>query len=178
MRKGIRNLQNRLDREWYKTCHELQDEGYLFTEYHQLYFSSALEERSGKCIVPYGSEYANFAEIADDIDRRGFHFSLRLYDLLGWDVDISSVECYDFKAFADELEQLLYSEDVIMRTWKYKDSVIYPAPIYLWGHRDYGEVYKLDNRKSSFKKLEAVAQKIKDLAISHLTWDMLTEEAQ
>lgn len=187
MRKGIRNIQNRLDRDWFATCEELRDEGLIFTDEAEFIMDCPLDERSGRCIVPEGGKYTTFAEIADEMDRNGYHFSLRLYELFGFwgpgecKVDFSSVECYNFKAFTEDLAELLETEGVIMRTWKYKDSVIYPRPILVWDGRyegGYGKIYKLDNRKSSFKKLESVARKIEDLAISHLTWREIDDETE
>lgn len=186
-KKGIRNLQNRLDRDYRTTCDELLAEGLIFTDDVEFDLTSPLDERSKRCIVPEGGKWTTFAEIADEMDRRGYHFSLRLYELFGFwgpgecKVDFQSVECFDFKAFTEELAELLENEGVIMRTWKYKASVIYPRPILVWdGQYEgcYGKVYKLDNRKSSFKKLEAVARKIEDLAISHLTWCEIDDETE
>lgn len=188
MKKGIRNLQNRLDNDYYKTVAELEADGLVFTDCHHFNFSSYVDEESGRCITPYKERSTDFSAYDDEFEAYGYKFSLRLYELFDFwkpecKVDFSSIECWDFQKFADELNDLLESEGVIMRTWKYKASALLPAPVCVWdGWSDrwnlsvYGRVYKLP--KINYKKLEKVAAKIKKLALSHLVWDEVDDEQE
>lgn len=168
-------IADRLDEDYEGTCEALADAGYIFVDEEAFDYYSNLYERSGKCISTEGDKYNDFTALEDDFDRDGYHFSLKLYDLLGNNVDLSTVECYDFHAFVDELEALLDEKGVIMQTWKYKDCSLLPAPVKVWeGNSNYGDIYKKQFVHDYY--LENVANKIKDLAISYLVWCELEDD--
>lgn len=168
--RNLKNIESKLDKNFWDTCEKLKAAGYIFYDIDGFILASNLNEASGKCISTEGDKSNDFTALNDDFDNKGFYFSLKLTDLLGWDIDLSTVDCYDFKSFVDELEALLEDEGVIMQTWKYKACSLLPAPILVWeGSVYYGSIYKLPKIDTEF--LKGVAEKIKDLAISHLVWD-------
>ena len=182
MRQGVRNLRKRLENDHIGTIETLENEGYLVCEVDER-LNGVFCEASGSCITPNTQDLNTPSEW---LEKNGVNFKLDYYTLFGFDkdengdyVDWQSIECFNFQDFADELGDLLARHKCIMQTWKYKSCVIAPAPkevFYLneWGI--YVAVYKpvLFN----FKKLDKVIQEIKDLAYSHLHWEMTNDRKE
>lgn len=181
MKKGIRNLENRLERDWVGTVADLEHEGLLVYEFpYNGNLGDYLCEDSRSCITP--STQSNNDE-CDWLVENGVRFGLDYYTLFGFGedengefVDWNSIECFDFQAFADELGELLKKHNCIMQTHKYKECFIAPKPKCIF-HNGYIAVYR-PATSFNFKKLDKVIQEIKELAYSHLYWEMTTERRE
>lgn len=182
MKKGIRNLKNRLNNSVEKTIKELQDEGYLVCGYFDR-LNGVLCEDSGTCIIPSNQEENTPCEW---LVRNGYSFGLDYYTLFSFDedengefVDFQSIECFDFQGFADELGDLLEKHGVIMQTHKYKKCYIAPAPKCVFcDDFDYGRFEVFEPKKINYNKMKKIVEEIHDLAYSHLFWQMTSERRE
>lgn len=131
-----------------------------------------LMETSGSCITPSRLPYINSTSYKFPNDKV-YHFGLDYHSLFNDDyTDLSTIECYDFQAFVDELAQLLDENDVIMETWKYKSSFIAPRPDCVLEDEDTKtKIYELkDMDEEQKRKMREVEAKIYNLAYQHLSW--------
>lgn len=132
-----------------------------------------LMETSGSCITPSRLPYINSTSYKFP-DDKVYHFGLDYHSLFNDDyVDFSTIECYDFQAFVDELAQLLDENDVIMETWKYKSSFIAPRPDCVLEDEDTKtKIYELkDMDEEQKRKMREVEAKIYNLAYQYLYHD-------
>lgn len=131
-----------------------------------------LMETSGSCITPSRLPYINSTSYKFP-DDKVYHFGLDYHSLFNDDyTDLSTIKCYDFQAFVDELAQLLDENDVIMETWKYKSSFIAPRPDCVLEDEDTKtKIYELkDMDEEQKRKMREVEAKIYNLAYQHLSW--------
>ena len=182
MRKGIRNLKNRLNSDYDGTIETLQNEGYLVCEVDER-LGGNFCEKSGTCITPNS---VGLNTPSEWLEKNGVNFGLDFYTLFGFEtdengeyVDYSTIECYNFQRFADDLGELLKRHKCIMQTYKYKKCVIAPAPREVFYLDEWGQfVAVYQPVLFNFKKLDKVIQEIHALAYEHLTWQMTSERRE
>lgn len=169
----ILNLEKSYDEDYNKAIEQAKKDGLIVCfagDNDNL--DGVLMETSGRCITPSRLPYINSTSYKFP-DDKVYHFGLDYRSLFNDDyTDLSTIKCYDFQAFVDELAQLLDENDVIMEIWKYKSSFIAPRPdCVLEDEETKMKIYELkDMDEEQKRKMREVAAKIYNLAYQHLFW--------